>query len=86
MDIGSLQKEAHAIALSKGWWDQERTFGDYIAEVHAALSRALEAYRKGGLNTWESFPDGKRFNWVPDAHDANREWKQVNLPNTTAAD
>ena len=46
MDLKALQKEAHAIAKSKGWWDTEPTFGDCIADVHQALSKALEAYRE----------------------------------------
>ncbi len=45
MDLKALQREAHAIALSKGWWDEDRTFGDLIALVHSELSEALEAYR-----------------------------------------
>ncbi len=48
MNLADLQREAHAIAKSHGWWDTERTFGDCIADVHQALSKALEAYRRLG--------------------------------------
>ena len=50
MDLKTLQKEAHAIAKDHGWWDEERTFGDLIAEVHSKLSKALEAYRSGNID------------------------------------
>ena len=54
MNIRDLQREAHEIARSQGWWDEERTFGDLIAPVHSELSEALEAYRTNGLESWHS--------------------------------
>lgn len=47
MNLDALQLEIHAMAKDKGWWDDERSFGDMIALVHAEVSEALEEYRDG---------------------------------------
>ena len=52
MNLRKLQTEVHAIAVAKGWWDTERTFGDLIALVHSELSQAFEAYQERGLDGW----------------------------------
>ncbi|MBI1823934.1 MAG: hypothetical protein HYR80_07485 [Nitrospirae bacterium] len=42
-----METKVHALAVEKGWWDQERNDGEAIALMHSELSEALEALRKG---------------------------------------
>ena len=59
MNLAELQKEAHAIAEARGWYDTEPTFGDSIASIHAQLSEVTKAYQapawKGDLG-WRYVP------------------------------
>jgi NTP pyrophosphatase (non-canonical NTP hydrolase) len=41
------QKEIHALAKEKGWWDAERSSGECFALMQSELSEALEALRHG---------------------------------------
>jgi NTP pyrophosphatase (non-canonical NTP hydrolase) len=47
MNINNLIKEAHEIAKSKGWHDEDRSFPELIALMHSELSETLEEYRNG---------------------------------------
>ncbi len=50
LTIKQIMEEAHKTAKDKGWWEQERPFGDQIANMHAELSEAWEEYRVFGLS------------------------------------
>ena len=50
MTLRDLQKQAHALACDKGWWDNQKD-SEYaraasIALMHSELSEVLEAIRK----------------------------------------
>lgn len=53
MNINYAVQEAHNIAKSKGWHDEERETGTWLALIHSEVSEALEADRKGDQENFE---------------------------------
>ena len=41
-----LSEICHAIAVEKGFWDEERNIGEALMLIVTELSEAMEAYRK----------------------------------------
>lgn len=56
MDIKQLCKDAHEIALEKGWYDPPKSFGEMILMCHTELSEAVEDYRGMGLEKYYGEP------------------------------
>lgn len=40
-----LTDKIHKNAISKGWWEEERSLPEILALIHSELSEALEEYR-----------------------------------------
>lgn len=58
--IRVLQKVAHEIAKSKGWWDEPRTDGELVVLMHSELSEVVEALRDGNPVSEKIPPHTKR--------------------------
>src|SRR5690606_8907487 len=44
--IPELQKEIHANAIAKGWYEKVKSIPEHLALIHSEVSEALEADRK----------------------------------------
>lgn len=44
--IDDWKEEIHEIAKEKGWWEDERTFGEIVSLIHSEVSEALEEHRE----------------------------------------
>lgn len=50
--ISELQKEVHANAIAKGWYEKEKSVPEHLALIHSEVSEALEADRKEDMVCW----------------------------------
>ena len=45
--LNELAIELHTTAVEKGWWEEDRNFGEVLMLVNTELAEAYEEYRKG---------------------------------------
>jgi len=82
--INELVQEAHQNAINKGWWQEDRSFGELIVLVHAELSEAIEDYRAGKdpAEAWYEKKDESTFQERRNQPDAT--WKPCGIPSELA--
>lgn len=68
MEINEFATKVHDLAITKGWWDEARSFPESIVLIHAELSEAIESWRDGEEGYY--FKGDKPDGWAVELADA----------------
>lgn len=86
MRITELVREVHKNAVSKGWWEEDRSFAEIISLIHSEVSEALEDYRNGLSPTtvWYEKPSDTSGVGYQAGYQASPEYKPCGIPSELA--
>lgn len=82
--ISTLVEAAHRNAVSKGWHDEPRSFGDIIALIHSELSEALEDHRNGHEYTEVWYTKKINGEEIQTYEQPDETWKPCGIPSELA--
>jgi NTP pyrophosphatase (non-canonical NTP hydrolase) len=59
MELNDLVEMSHKLAKDKGFWDEDRNFGEMMALCHTELAESTEEHRKGFTPNYIYYEDSK---------------------------